>query len=514
LALLLLAVPAALRAQWKEATTDHFVVYSDTSADKLERAAADLERYDFLLRRMLNLPREHPVKVRVYLLPNMSDVGRSLGYGSNSGVAGYYTASSRGPMAVGMRNPVGSVEYGVDGQTVLFHEYAHHLMYQNSQAALPLWYSEGFAEYYGTTRVLPDAFEVGQIARDRRAWFKDYGDWLPLKQLLTSRNYKDIDNKVGLLYAQGWLLVHYLSDNPERSGQLARYLGMINAGSDFKKAMDTAFGPDAKELDAELRRYSRRQQLPALRISFQDMNVGKVTVRSLTAARSALMDEEIELSRGIYSKDAANFAAAVRKKAQAFPRDPHALAMLTFAERLAGNRDAAAAAADRWLAAAPSEARAHLMKGLLAVDRLAAAKSTEPAAWAAARASVAKAKQMAPSDPLILEGYYDSFAADGSLPPAAAQNALVSALELVPQDDELRYRVASDLERRGYVEDAMYMIMPAAFGAHQSDDETEKQKAKRERREERWRQAGKDKHETPREMLARLQAKLTAQAAK
>lgn len=508
LALVCVVVPAAVRAEWKEATTDHFIVYSESSAEELRKSAVELERYDHLLRVMLDLPKQHPVKVKVYLLPTIYDVGRSIGYGSNSGIAGYYVASSRGPVAIGMRGSVGRVEDGVDGQTVLFHEYAHHLMLQHSQAAFPMWYVEGFAEYYGMTRILPDGYEVGQMNPGRRSWFKDGGEWLPLKDLLTARNYKDIDYRVGLLYAQGWLLVHYLADDPKRSGQLARYLSLINSGVEYKKAMDVAFGADAKELDSELRRYSRRQQLPALRITFKDVPLGPVTVKSVSPARSALMDQEIEFARGVYARDAQQFAATVRKKAEAFPADPNALALLTYAERGAGQTNAAAAAAERWVSAAPTDARATLMKGMVEIDRLAAAKSRDRTAWTSARALVAKAKQNAPSDPMILEAFYDSFAKEGGLPPPVAQNALVSALELVPQDDDLRYRVAWDLEQRGYIEDAVAMIMPAAFSAHQSDDETERQKAKRERQEERWRLAGQSKRETSREMLARLQAKL------
>lgn len=512
--LVLLCTAAVAQAEWKEATTEHFVVYSDMDAAKLKAAAENLERYDYLLRIMLDLPKQHPLKVRVYLLGDAADVGRSLGYSGDVGIGGYYIASARGPMAVGMRKSVGDVESGVDGETVLLHEYAHHLMLQHSQAAYPMWYVEGFAEYYGTTRILPDSFEVGQMAPFRRAWFKDGGQWLPLKELLTARNYKDIDNQVGLLYAQGWLLVHYLSDNPQRSGQLRRYLTMVNAGVDYKKAMDAAFGADAKDLDAELRRYSRRQQLPALRISFKNMSIGPVTVKSLSAARSAMMDLEIELGRGLYAKDAAKFAQAVRAKAKDYPDDPSALGLLTFAERYAGNLAAADAAGDRWRAAAPNEPRAYLLKGLIAIDRLTASKSKETSAWVAARAFIEKAKALAPQEPLVLEGYYDSYAASGVLPPPVAQNALVSALELVPQDDVLRYRVAYDLEQRGYIEDALLMIMPAALNAHQSDDENEKQKARREKRAEKWRLAGAAKTETAREMLARLQAKMkTASAA-
>jgi hypothetical protein len=187
--------------------------------------------------------------------------------------------------------------------------------------------------------------------------------------------------------------------------------------------------------------------------------------------------------------------------------------MLVEAERIVGDRGAATAAADRWLAKRPGEPRALMLKGMIAIDGLAAAHSTDQPAWTAARKLVGDARAAAPEDPMILEAYYDSFAASGTLPGARAQNALFHAMELVPQDDGLRYKVATDFERRGLIEAAINAIAPAAYRAHQSEDESEKDKAKREKSEEKWRVAGETKPtERPREMLARLQAMLAAKA--
>ena len=510
LALALLLTPFTARAEWKEAVSKHFAVYSEGSEAELRKAASDLERYDHLLRMMLHLPDSNPLRVKVYLMRDAAEVQRTMGVGSNTGVAGYYSASARGPTAVGMRKPLGSVQMDFNGQMVLFHEYAHHLMLQYSGAAFPLWYIEGFAEYYAPTKILPNGYEVGHMAPYRRASFKEDGNWLPLKELLTARNYKDIRYRSDLLYAQGWLLIHYLADHEKRSGQLRNYLSLINGGSDYKAAMDAAFGPDAAELDKELRRYSKRQRLEAIRITFPSLELGEVQVRALSPARSALMDREIELARGLFAKDVAEFANDVRKKAQLFPDDPDALGLLAEAERMAGNHDAAIAASERWLAHRPGEPRALMLKGMARIDALVAAQSKDKAAWDGARKWVADARKAAPDDPLILQAFYDSYAADGSLPPPRAQNALFHALGLVPQDEQLRFKVASDFERRGLIEAAIHAIRPAAFAAHDAGDESEKEKAKREKLKEKWRVAGELKSEPPRDMLARLEAKLAA----
>ena len=50
---------------------------------------------------------------------------------------------------------------------VLLHEYAHHFMISNSPFALPAWYSEGGAEFFGATRFNEDGgLTLGLPARN------------------------------------------------------------------------------------------------------------------------------------------------------------------------------------------------------------------------------------------------------------------------------------------------------------------------------------------------------------
>lgn len=138
--------------------------------------------------------------------------------------------------------------------------------------------------------------------------------------------------------------------------------------------------------------------------------------------------------------------------------------------------------------------------------RAAGRRTTDESAWAPALQWLADARKRAPDDPLVLEALYDGHAARGTLPPGRAQNALFHAMELVPQDARLRYKVAADFERRNLIEAAIEAIAPAAFSAHDSSGDSESEKRKREAAEEKWRQAGVAKTESPREMLKRLEA--------
>lgn len=506
LALLVLLTPGIARAEWREATSKHFIVYSEGGEETLRRAVSDLEKYDLVLRWASRITRpDAAVKLRIFLMANQNELSGTMPEGGADGILGYYTVARLRPVAFGLRRTPGYVE-GMNAQEVLFHEYAHHIMYQYFPAAYPSWYTEGFAEFYGTTRIGEnDVIEVGHAALAR---YRSFGeDWLPLKKMLTAKSYEDVGDDIGLLYAQGWLLVHYLANTPERKGQLEKYLAAINSGRSFEEARDTAFGPDGKKLDGELRAYSRQRAVKALRIPFRPIDVGPIQFRTLGPAEQALVDEEIKLSRGLLKMEAADFAQKVRRKAKQFPDDPYALSMLVEAERAAGNAAGAAAAVERWLAVKPGAARAMMHKAQLRIEALQKSASTDAEAWQSARAMLVGANKTDPKDPAILAAYYDSFAASGTLPPAGAQNALYRAFEMVPQDDELRYKLALDFEKRGMITDAIATIKPAAFSLS-SEDESAREKRRREKLEDKYRAVGQQKRETAVEMLKRLEQKL------
>ena len=502
-------------AEWKEATSAHFIVYSEGSEAQLREFAAKLEKFDFVLRayHKVTAP-SNPVKLRVYLLPSIQSVGKMYG---NEGVAGYYVPESRGLMMVGTHSAMTSAsadarahadEIPLDYESILLHEYTHHFMFQYFPATYPTWYSEGFAEFWGATRFLPgNIVEVGRPA-DYRFESLVENRWLAVRKLLTAQSYADVP-ELDLLYAEGWLLVRYTFDQPERRRQLQAYLKAINDGSTYEAAMNKAFGnPD--QLNSELFDYAGHRKFTVLQLPFKPIGTGEIAMRHVSPAEDALIPLEIELSQGLLQREAKKFADKVRGAASRFPDDPYALALLAEAERLAGNRDAASAAADRLLAKAPNDPHGLLQKALIEMDRLRAASSKDPAAWTAVRQYLVRASRVRPQDPLVLEAYYDSYDGSGALPPEPAQAALYHAMELAPSDSDLRFKLASDFEKRDMIEDAIAIIRPSAYVLPHRKSETEKEKKRREELEDKYRGAGEHRHETAREMLERLERKLAA----
>ena len=510
---LLLGLPSPGRAEWKEATSANFVVYSEGSEAQLREFAAKLEKFNHVLRTYHGVTAPpSAIKLKVYLFPSIAAVGKMAG---GDGIAGYYISRARGLMMVGTRDRgkasssdarSATLEAGIDAESILLHEYAHHFMFQYFPATYPTWYSEGFAEFWGSSDFLAnDVVEIGLPANYRFNSFL-FNRWLPLRQLLTAQSYADVP-ELDLLYAEGWLLVRAAFDDPVRRRQLQAYLNAINGGATYEQAMNSAFG-DVSALDNELHAYARKGRFSVLRLPFRKIDVGPIAVRSVTAAEDSMMELAIELGQGILKREAAEFAGKVRSAAGRFPDDPHALALLSEAERLAGKSDAAAAAADRLLAVAPNDPRGLLQRGLAEMERLKAASSKDAKAWNAARQYFVRASRGAPKDPLILEAYYDSYARQGVLPPDDAQGALYTAMELAPSDSDLRYKVAADFEQRAMLEEAIAIIRPVAYVLPHRKGESAKEKKRREEREEKYRGAGEQKRETAREMLQRLERKL------
>jgi tetratricopeptide (TPR) repeat protein len=495
----------AAQAEWHEATSTNFIVYAEGSQAEARAYAEKLEKFNFVLRRYHNVraPAQVP-RFRVFLVENVDAVQRMIG-APQSGVGGYYISNARGLMFVGARRAGASREF--DPEIILFHEYVHHFMFQYFPATYPVWYSEGYAEFWGSIRFLAnDVVEVGHPQEGRFGSFFD-GRWVPLSRLLTAQSYADIPD-TDLIYAQGWMLCRYTFENPERHRQLQAYLRDINGGMSYRDAMNRNFGENATAFNSELFAYAGRVRFNVVRLPFRTIDVGQIAVRTLPPVEQALIEQEVKLSQGVSIQEIANRAATIRRLAARFPNEPFALALLAEVEHLAGNVAAATAAVDRLLAVDPNNVRGLMRRGRLQAEALRAAGSTDRAAWTAARRPLLRAIELAENDPLVHEAYYDSFVLQGGLPPDEAQNALYTAHELAPSDSELSYKLALDFERRDMVREAIAIIRPDAYRTRVRRGESESARRERERLEDRNRDAGTVRHETALEMLARLQARL------
>ena len=97
-ALFALASPA--QAEWWEARTDHFIVYSESSSANAKEFAEKMERLDMSLRSLQNV-KFTPVtsdsrKLTVFRFGETDDIGRLAG---SMGVAGFYIPNLNGSVS-------------------------------------------------------------------------------------------------------------------------------------------------------------------------------------------------------------------------------------------------------------------------------------------------------------------------------------------------------------------------------------------------------------------------------
>lgn len=452
----LLAVASPARAEWRRAITNHFIIYSEASAEDLRAVAERLERFDGLLRRLTPVPASQTERRLTIFMPGGVGAVRQLLGGYPAG--GFYIAHITGPYAVvprSTRNELFETDF------ILFHEYVHHFMLQHFPVAYPAWFVEGYAELFSNTRFERDgSILVGAFARHRGPALRDMP---PLRDLMfrTGRRLS-----TALFYAHSWGLTHYLLISDQRAGQLRRYLDLVGDGRPPEQAVDEAFG-GLVALERDYRRYRRAPRIPTVSIRFDETPAtGPVTIETLSRAEDGLLWPRIEYLRVPTGGALESLLRRVRVRAQAAPDDPEALQLLADVEALAGNLDAAARATDALLARQPEAPRALLRKGLIELDRLQRERSTDHGRWVAAREWLRRANLAGPDDALALYEYYRAFEREGVRPPPPAVAALERATELVPQSFDLRQRFARELVRGGRYRQAVNILSPVAYSAH------------------------------------------------
>lgn len=475
-ALAALSISASARAEWWQAETSHFIVYSESKKEDAEAFARLLERYDNALRYVQGRPvpgadMGDANKVRVFRSGDTDDIAALAG-APESGIAGFYIPRAGGTVAfvparekrrdgVGVRT---LNEVRLDTQRVLFHEYTHHFMLTNFSTAYPGWYSEGFAELYSTINLKPDgSFHLGDVPQSRGSQLRDLPD---------TRLSRLFDHSVKLSrieqfqsYTIGWLLSHYLNFSEARKGQLPAYLTALNKGEDSLTAAKRIFG-DLDTLQSELRKY-KNGPFPGYDVKPPAYVEPVVTTRALTPVEESLMPAYIRSQRGVDTKQAKDVARDVAGKDAANPDSLFAQLVVAEAQLDAKNFDAAEAAAKRAIAIAPNSSLAHFMMGGIFMAR----GETDKTQYAAARPWFADAHQLDLKDPRPMIGLYMSYYEAGEPIPENALITLEDAWDYASYDAGYRLILARQLLNENKGKLARDVLSPIAFSAHGDDKE-------------------------------------------
>jgi tetratricopeptide (TPR) repeat protein len=462
----MVASPAS--AEWHQATSKHFVIYGDMPEAEMRDYATRLETFDAaarLIRSMKDPTVGDGNRVQVLVVSSMLDVNRLLG-DAQAGVGGYYMGLVSGPIIVTPQKirRLNTRTDRIDPEAVFFHEYTHHLQLQSTQRPMPMWLSEGFAEFMGS----PIFGEDGSIGIGAppamRAQQLIKGRWAPMGDLIDGDAFRLGQAGFGVQnYAQGWLLNHYLAFEPSRKGQVEKYISGIEKGQSGLEAGRAAFG-DLGTLEKEMREYLSRKNLPYVKIDSSKLAIAPVKIEAMSAGANLVMPMRIHAKTSYGSVSTDYVAGKVRDIAKRYPADLMVQRTLAEVEFDNKNYDAAITAADAALKIDPKSTEALIYKGrgLLAKAK----KANDPAQFAAARSQFMAANKLDPEDPEALYLYYRSYRAANAPVPQAAVDALRYASILAPRDFDPTLQLVAEYIRRNELTKAAEALKPVAYLPH------------------------------------------------
>ncbi|MFK0298388.1 DUF1570 domain-containing protein [Brevundimonas sp. NPDC090276] len=480
----LMAAPEA-HAEWLRAETDHFIVYGDTSEASLRRYARKVERFDALLRTYYPIETEYVVpKLEIFMADGRRDMNR-VSPGIGEGVAGYYAPNSgRIYSVVDTRSGMGDV--------VVFHEYAHHFMFQMRSNAYPSWFVEGFAEYYSTADVDGERIQFGRHNAGRMNSLTDGANsWAPMPDVLKWRLTASGRYPGHLYYAQAWAMTHYFMSTPERTRMLGSYLNSVVGGQDSVVAMQAATGKTAEELQKDVWRYASGPiTVLTPQITLPDPTV---TITPLTRAEADAIWLDIRLDTTPIVEPPADEDGRTRKSESQKAREAretaeHRAELIRSALALAGthNGDKAglllAARAHR-LSARPdlalevlapalndSQTDADILRvaAMAMLDQAGAASDPDAVQTLRAKASgyLARAMDNDPTDFRVYLGLNDTRRGQTRYPTDNDISTLEVAYALAPQSFETRVRLGEAYMARSLNVEAVQVLTPVSNSPH------------------------------------------------
>ncbi len=460
---------SSAHADWRETSSDHFVIYADEDEKDLRRFAERLERFHAAMAYRLRMA-EGELKpspsnrVTIYVVSSRSKV-RKLADSTSRSLAGFYLPRAGATVAVIPKLDRRSSAYELSSETILFHEYAHHFMASLTARVFPRWFMEGFAEFFAAAKFPPEGgVGLGQPAF-HRAYELAYGRALPLRRML------EFDGGLGgaksgteTFYGRSWLLFHYLMFATERSGQLQDYQALLAKGRPALEAATGAFG-DLDQLEKDLEHYQRSTAFKYMLIPDSALGIGPVSVRALRPGEADMMPTRMQSRLGVTPEEALELLPEAHRIAGLHPDDSMVLAALAEAEFDAGNDDAAIAASDRAIAINPGEIDAHIQKGY-ALYRKVKNGDLPKESWKEVRSQFVRANRIENDHPIPLIRFYLCFLEQGEAPTKVSVQGLEWAMILAPFDAGLRWMVAQQMIFEDRLEDAARTLGPLAYSPH------------------------------------------------
>jgi tetratricopeptide (TPR) repeat protein len=369
--LLILFASQAFAQKWVDVRSQHFTVLTDTSDKQGKEVALRFEQMRAVFGSLFHKPRvSQPIPLQIIAFRDQGEFRNyaPLWKGKPVELAGYFQgADDRNFIALDMSSN--------DPYSVVFHEYAHLLLHANFPKT-PVWFDEGFAEYFSSLQIGGKTVVYGSIPENLP---KDLqiSHWMPILTLFgiqrDSATYNERDKNT-LLYAQSWITVHYLMSN-QMLPQAIKYLQLTQI--EHKPIADSirqAFGMEPPALEKAVQQYFSgsgklfRTDAPEFEAGpFESKKVNDLTAQAILADLHAHSKD--------YQQQAMLELQAVLEKD---PQNEIATRGLGYLYLRQNEFDKAAELFKRASLADSKDARLHYLKALL-MNRVAIKEGTPPA---------------------------------------------------------------------------------------------------------------------------------------
>ncbi|MFT3997877.1 MAG: hypothetical protein QM667_10760 [Asticcacaulis sp.] len=468
-----LSAQAAQADTWFKAESAHFNVYSNVDARSTEAYVRNLERYRYVIGAMYRKAGEDepPMpKLNLYFVGQKS-LFKQVWPKVDEDVAGFVRICRAGTAAYSFydndalqdKRRVQS-QTANDSQTVLFHEYAHHFMFEHSQRTFPRWFVEGFAEFYGTTRINDNQALIG-MAWGARVQRLNGGGLIDWQALLKETIPPDMQQE---FYAQSWLLTHWIMSDPARARAFSTFLKARNDRVEGVKAFEDAFGVPVKTLDRTLQDYLNN--LRATVYTIKDMPDPEISVTALPKSADKLLLWDSAATSCVSSDYEPVLLERIRTESAKYPGDAYAQGVLARAEIELGAEDKAVDYYTARVRDYPTEAEGYFRLGqawyLMTQNDKLLPGETRDTQVKKARAMLNKAYQLDPLNALNLYYFSRTGASGPDYPDDSTLNAAYEAHLLAPAVKDYAINAAVMLLIKGRRDEAKQVLSPIANNPH------------------------------------------------
>ena len=259
--------PVSAKDNWTSIRSKNFFLVGNASEKQIRQVGTRLEQFREVFSRLFpNAVFSTPVPTTVIVFKNDSSYRP---FKPNANTAGYFQAGQD----VNYITLTAETRGEQDPFSVIFHEYTH-LLVNNTLGSVPVWFSEGLAEYYSNLSVTDDQKVVLGRPIGSHVYLLRQRKMLPLRTLFQvdhkSPYYNERD-KQSVFYAESWALIHYLilGKGGQRVNQMSKFVELVAANVPMEQAFQQAFSMSFENMEKELKQYIQNDRYPIVSGHFE-----------------------------------------------------------------------------------------------------------------------------------------------------------------------------------------------------------------------------------------------------